>query len=160
MNYKPLLNLSSNGVKSSGLLDLFTLSEISRMLKLSQDNPTPGSSSCNDIERENIACLYLMIAIGAQCRGNNEADLLCASQYFSQARRMAFEGMLQNPTLNMVRTFLLLAFYMFGACRRNAAFMYIGVAAKGSIILGLHTSEQYKNISTEERDIRSISPHF
>jgi Fungal specific transcription factor domain. len=128
------------------------------MLKLSQDNPTPAPGSNTDTEREDITCLYLMIAIGAQCRGGNETDLLCAAQYFSQARRMAFEGMLQNPTLNMVRTFILLAFYMFGACRRNAAFMYIGVAAKASIVLGLHTSGQYKNMSTEERDIRSTSP--
>ena len=41
----------------------------------------------------------------------------------------------------MVQAFLLLAFYMLGAVRRNAAFMYLGVAARAAFALGLHTSD-------------------
>lgn len=40
--------------------------------------------------------------------------------------------------MDLVRAFLLMSFYMFGACRRNAAFMYLGVAARSAVALGLH----------------------
>lgn len=46
--------------------------------------------------------------------------------------------MLENPSLEMVSLFLLMSFYMLGACRRNAAFMYLGVAARAAVALGLH----------------------
>lgn len=140
---------------SSGLLDLYTWRELAGMIELAAAIRTPGSNEtgASETEKEAITALYLMIAIGAQCRGINE-DLMCAAKYFSQARKLAFESMLQNPTVNMARIFLLLAFYMFGACRRNAAFMYIGVASKAAVILGLHVPEPYKHMSAEEKDIR------
>lgn len=46
--------------------------------------------------------------------------------------------MIQDPSIEMVQLFLLMSFYMLGACQRNAAFMYIGVAARGAYVLGLH----------------------
>ncbi|KAB8074816.1 hypothetical protein BDV29DRAFT_190646 [Aspergillus leporis] len=125
--------------------------EIARMVEVSNGIRMPDSSQLNINEKEDLTAIYMMIAIGAQCKGRTQADLLCAARYFCQARKMAFEGFLEDPTVYMARDFLLMAFYMFGACRRNAAFMYIGVAAKASIVLGLHISGQYRQMSTEER---------
>lgn len=71
---------------------------------------------------------------------------------------MAFEGMLEDPTVNLVKAFVLMAFYMFGACRRNSAFMYLGVAAKSADILGLHAAAQYSRMSRSERESRSVHP--
>lgn len=73
---------------------------------------------------------------------------------------MAFYNMLQDPTLAMVRIFLLMAMYMLGACRRNAAFMYIGIASKAAMILGLHAPRQYRTISTEELSARYAFPRL
>lgn len=64
--------------------------------------------------------------------------------------------MLEDPTVNLVKAFVLMAFYMFGACRRNSAFMYLGVAAKSADILGLHAAAQHKLIPKAERDSRSV----
>jgi hypothetical protein len=94
-----------------------------------------------------------MIAIGAQC-GQSIDDVTWAAKLFSYARKLALEGMLANPSLDLVRVFLLMAFYMFGACRRNSAFMYLGVASKAADILGLHSSAQYKHLSQEARNAR------
>lgn len=69
---------------------------------------------------------------------------------------MAFEKMLEDPTMNLARAFILLAFYMFGACRRNSAFMYLGVAAKSADILGLHAAAKNKHMSKAEQDSRSV----
>ena len=62
--------------------------------------------------------------------------------------------MLRDPSVEMVRNFLLMAFYMLGACHRNAAFMYLGVAAKAASALGLHRAEQYRDLPVEERQMR------
>ena len=62
--------------------------------------------------------------------------------------------MLEDPCLDMVRSFLLMAFYMLGACRRNAAFMYIGVASKAAAALGLHVTEQYRHFPVKSQSVR------
>jgi hypothetical protein len=54
----------------------------------------------------------------------------------------------------MVRLFLLLSFYMLGACNRNAASMYLGVAAKATVVLGLHHLSSHKNLQKEDYCIR------
>ena len=84
--------------------DLYTKTEIFSSL----DDPSPTA--------------YLILAIGAQCRGAS-SDLSLSSSYFSQGQRLSFEGMICDPGLDMVRNFLLMAFYMLGACHRNASFM-------------------------------------
>lgn len=94
-----------------------------------------------------------MIAIGAQCNRSID-DAAWAAKLFSYARKMALEGMLENPSLDLIRAFLLMAFYMFGACRRNSAFMYLGVASKAADILGLHSPVQYKHLSQEAKNSR------
>lgn len=97
-----------------------------------------------------------MIAIGFQVRGRSKDDLVRASKYFTHGRKLAFEKMLEDATVNLVRAFILLAFYMFGACRRNSAFMYLGVAAKSADILGLHAAAQNKRMTKTERDSRFV----
>jgi hypothetical protein len=101
-------------------------------------------------ESVEIATPYLILAIGAQCRGLSPSDLQYSATFFSQGQALAFQGMLRDPTLDMVRDFLLMAFYMLGACHRNAAFMYLGVAAKAASALGLHHAEQYRDMPSEE----------
>ncbi|OGM47024.1 hypothetical protein ABOM_003659 [Aspergillus bombycis] len=136
---------------SSGLLDLFSWEEINRMVKVSNSIRMPNAGRLDSNVKEDLTAVYMMIAIGAQCKGSTQEDLLCAVRYFCQARKMAFSGFLEDPTVYMARDFLLMAFYMFGACRRNAAFMYIGVAARASIVLGLHVSGQYRQMPAEDR---------
>ncbi|KAI1840971.1 hypothetical protein JX266_012831 [Neoarthrinium moseri] len=139
---------------SCGLLDLFTEQEIEKLLMLAQHARDNGLAEIRGTLREDLASFYAIIAIGAQCRGRDDNDRIIAARYFSKARHISFESMLQDPTTNMARVFLLMAFFMFGACRRNAAFMFIGVASKAAVVLGLHVSGQYKYLCPEERDMR------
>ncbi|KAK9419563.1 putative Zn(2)-C6 fungal-type domain-containing protein [Seiridium unicorne] len=139
---------------SCGLLDLFTQAEIEQLISLALHARENGLSGIRSTHREDLSSFYTMIAIGAQCRGRDEDERVTAARYFSKARQLAFESMLQDPTTNMARAFLLMAFFMFGACRRNTAFMFIGVASKAAVVLGLHVSGQYKYLSPEERDMR------
>lgn len=146
-------------IQSSGFLDLYTQHELTELITSSKAASTASSfTQSRPLERASIASLYIMIAIGAQVRGNSSDDLLRASKYFSEGRKMAFEKMLEDPTVSLVRAFILMAFYMFGACRRNSAFMYLGVAAKSADILGLHAAAQHKHMPKAERESRLVVP--
>ncbi|KAK1497876.1 hypothetical protein CABS01_10854 [Colletotrichum abscissum] len=114
-----------------------------------------SSAASATILRRRLLCLYVMVAIGAQCRGQI-GDAPKAFRYFSEARKLSFEGMLSDPTLNTARGFVLMAFYMFGACRRNSAFMYLGVATKAASVMGLHMAEQFQSLSESERSLRIV----
>lgn len=97
-----------------------------------------------------MAILYFVIAIGGQCRGSSPSDFQYAAKYFAKGQQYAFEGMLKDPSVNMIRAFLLMAFYMLGACHRNAAYMYLGVASKAAAALGLHIARQDQGLSRDE----------
>jgi hypothetical protein len=145
-------------MQSNGLLDLYTWEEICHMLHTESQNTardaSPTSHHLRDLE---CAALYVMVAIGAQCYGPTKDALVCAAELFSFARKLAFAQMLDSPSLDLVRVFLLMAFYMFGACRRNSAFMYLGIASKSADILGLHMSTQQKHTVASTRDARQVS---
>lgn len=137
-------------------MDLYTKDELTQLVASSKAEKATSASPAQLTDRTALASLYLMIAIGAQVRGSSKDDVVRASKYFTQGRKMAFEKWLEDPTVSLVRTFVLMAFYMFGACRRNSAFMYLGVAAKSADILGLHAAAQNRHMSKPERDSRSV----
>jgi hypothetical protein len=142
-------------LQSNGLLDLYTWDEVRHLLHAESRTttqgtpPTPPSLTLLD-----LASLYLMVAIGAQCYGPTKEAVVWAAGLFSYARKLAFAQMLENPSLDLVRVFLLMAFYMFGACRRNSAFMYLGCASRAADILGLHESAQHKHTNPSTRNAR------
>lgn len=129
--------------QTSGILDLFTISELDMLMTDDSDLP---------LNRHHTAAFDMILAIGAQT--SIPADTKIAAAFFARARQVAFEDMLAHPSLGMVRLFVLLAFYMLGACQRNAASMYLGVAAKAAVILGLHQPGHYKNLQPEEHNAR------
>ncbi|KAJ5227608.1 uncharacterized protein N7469_007614 [Penicillium citrinum] len=117
---------------------------------LLSDTPNPKT------DRENIraAIRDLMIAIGAQSFPNEPETVQLEQFFFTRGQRRAFSNLLEDPSMDSIRAFLLLSFYMFGACRRNAAFMYLGVAARSAAALGLHTDSSGV-LSSDEREERS-----
>lgn len=74
--------------------------------------------------------------------------------YFTRAQEMAFRDMLLDPSLDMAINFLLMAFYMFCASRRNTALLYLGISSKAATILGLHLSELNREMPREVMDFR------
>ncbi|GES60117.1 hypothetical protein ATEIFO6365_0002044900 [Aspergillus terreus] len=137
---------------TSGILDLFTAHEIHTLLA-ARDLPSK-SVSHSSVSREDAAAMDVAIAIGAQVSGSEE-DAYLANGYFYRARQLAFDDMLMGQSLGTVRLFLLMSFYMLGACHRNAASMFLGVAARAAIVLDLHGPDGYSDsLPKEERDSR------
>ncbi|KAJ4375337.1 hypothetical protein N0V83_002423 [Neocucurbitaria cava] len=121
---------------TSGLLHLFSSADSDDFMELT------GA----DTKREDLAAHDMVLAIGAQARANGPRDAQTAAMYFSRAQSIAFEDMLTHTSLSMVRLFILLAFFALGACQQSAAFMYLGVASKAAIVLGLHQPMSWKRL--------------
>ncbi|KIX03820.1 uncharacterized protein Z518_07373 [Rhinocladiella mackenziei CBS 650.93] len=140
---------------TSGLLDLFTTYETDTLIaeRMQTETSTSTPPSPSDVNLD-AAALDVALAIGAQARDLGGANAQLGRSYFARAQRVAFEGMLTRQSLGLVRLFLLMAFYMLGACNRNAAAMYLGVAARAAVVIGLHHLASYKNLRTEELEVR------
>lgn len=92
------------------------------------------------------ATIDLIIAIGAQCT-SPESDANVGQPYFRHAQQLAVSETLEDPNVDMIRASLLMAFYMLGSCRRNAASMYIGIATRAAVVLGLYSRDSYADMS-------------
>ncbi|GKZ96455.1 hypothetical protein AnigIFM59636_010705 [Aspergillus niger] len=137
---------------TSGILDLFTAREVETLI--AAHTSSRQSASIAAVRREDVAAIGVALAIGAQVRGS-DGDSEIANGYFRRARQAAFNDMLMGQNIGTVRLFLLMAFYMLGACHRNAASMFFGVAARAAIILELHTFEGYSStLSNEDYESR------
>ncbi|KAJ5820842.1 Activator of stress genes [Penicillium chrysogenum] len=91
-----------------------------------------------DREKTRAAIIDLMVAIGAQTLPNDRKTLQVERFYFARGQHRTFANMLEDPSVDLIRVFLLMSFYMLGACRRNTAFMYLGVASRAAVALGFH----------------------
>lgn len=131
---------------TSGVLDVLKRHQLTDYL--SSHPSIVSDSSLQD------AVVHAMLAIGAQSRGSLSDDLTCQHAHLAKAQKISFENMLEDPSLDQARVFLLLGFYMLGASRRNAAFMYVGVAARAAYALGLHHHDSYRCMSIEEKTTR------
>ena len=130
---------------SSGLLALHTHASVDTLVN--------RVSAFDSRSRLDQAEALLAVAIGAQAR-NRRMDSNYARAYFDRGRQLSFESMLENPSHALVRLFLLMAFYMLGACQRNAACLYLGIAAKTASIIGLHDESQYPASMDMEQGVR------
>lgn len=118
-----------------------------------------GASPTTHLSPLRRASLDLVVAIGAQCKPNEDSQNI-GRAFFRGAQRQALSEMIQDPDLDMVRTYLLMAFYMLGECRRNTAYMYLSVAARAAIALGLHSPSSYGAGETLDAadKVRYVSP--
>ncbi|KAK2595286.1 hypothetical protein QQS21_007001 [Conoideocrella luteorostrata] len=129
---------------TEGFIDIFGPVEIEEFFMLPDETtPSPQKS----------AAFGMVLAVGAQCKSAATAQDIGQS-YFRRAQADAFIGMLEDPDIDVVRSFLLMAFYLLGECRRNAAFMYLGIATRAAVALGLHSRESYQNLNDPNDNLR------
>ncbi|KAI9148305.1 Filamentous growth regulator [Paramyrothecium foliicola] len=138
---------------TEAFIDIFDPPELEACVATSGNGPlvlrdnskaTDGASPSACLSPLRRASLDLVIAIGAQCTSEQDSQSI-GRAFFRGAQRQALSEMIQDPDLDMVRTYLLMAFYMLGECRRNTAYMYLSVAARAAIALGLHSPSSYSD---------------
>ncbi|KAH7367040.1 hypothetical protein B0T11DRAFT_49889 [Plectosphaerella cucumerina] len=138
---------------TTGLVYLFSPAQLSQMLDereaRSNNSDQPESYTLRD------SIIDLAISIGGQCCETTPKSLYHAQRHFERGQKLAFEGMLLDPSVDMICVFLLMSVYMLGTCKRNGAFMYLGVAARSAHALGLHVPESYQHLEAGEQMFRS-----
>ncbi|KAL3465353.1 hypothetical protein BJX64DRAFT_297411 [Aspergillus heterothallicus] len=129
---------------TSPLLDLFDLEEFHPRLANWIGNPTGDEDTVSSI-------FYLVLAIGAQVSDINQN---LAEQYFVSGRQLAFSAFTETPSLYTIQSYVLISMYMLGACRRNGAFMNLGIALRAAYAVGIHRKDANSLFTARERRAR------
>ncbi|KKK16237.1 fungal specific transcription factor domain protein [Aspergillus rambellii] len=126
------------------LLDLFDLEEFHPRLANWIGNPTGDEDTVSSI-------FYLVLAIGAQVSDTNQT---VPEQYFVSGRQLAFSAFTETPSLYTIQSYVLISMYMLGACRRNGAFMNLGIALRAAYAVGIHRKDANALFCDRERRAR------
>lgn len=129
---------------TSPLLDLFDLEEFHPRLADWVANPSGDEDTVSSI-------FYLVIAIGAQV---SDTDQAIAEQYFGSGRHLAFSAFQETPSIHTIQSYILVSMYMLGACRRNGAFMNLGIALRAAYAVGIHRKDANALFCGRERRAR------
>lgn len=129
---------------TSPLLDLFDLNEFHPRLANWVENPTGDEDTVSSI-------FYLVLAIGSQVSDTNQT---LAEQYFVSGRQLAFSAFTETPSLHTIQSYVLISMYMLGACRRNGAFMNLGIAVRAAYAVGIHRKVANTLFNARERRAR------
>lgn len=129
---------------TSPLLDLFDLEEFYPRLAYWVENPSGDEDTVSSI-------FYLVLAIGAQVSDINQS---LAEQYFSSGRQLAFSAFQETPSIHTIQSYILVSIYMLGACRRNGAFMNLGIALRAAYAVGIHRKDANALFCGRERRAR------
>ncbi|KAL4883676.1 hypothetical protein BJY04DRAFT_226387 [Aspergillus karnatakaensis] len=129
---------------TSPLLDLFDLEEFHPRLSNWIGNPSGDEDTVSSI-------FYLVLAIGAQVSDTNQT---LAEQYFVSGRQLAFSAFTETPSLYTIQSYVLISMYMLGACRRNGAFMNLGIALRAAYAVGIHRKDANSLFTARERRAR------
>ena len=129
---------------SRPLLDLFDLNEFHPRLANWVENPSGDEDTVSSI-------FYLVLAIGSQVSNTNQT---LAEQYFVSGRQLAFSAFTETPSLYTIQSYVLISMYMLGACRRNGAFMNLGIAVRAAYAVGIHRKDANTLFCARERRAR------
>ncbi|PLB34055.1 coma-domain-containing protein [Aspergillus candidus] len=129
---------------TSPLLDLFDLDEFYSRLVGWVDDPSGDEDTVSSI-------FYLVMAIGAQA---SDIDQTSAEQYFISGRQLAFSAFTETPSIYTIQSYVLISMYMLGACRRNGAFMNLGIALRAAYAVGIHRRDANALFCARERQAR------
>ncbi|KAF5695389.1 transcriptional regulatory [Fusarium denticulatum] len=142
-------------VATTGIIYIYSPKQLYVLLEQTEDDSDSGSSKPS----QKRAIIDLVIAVGGQGCRTSPKTLYHAQKHFDRGQKVAFEGMLLDPTGDLVAIFLLMGIYMVNACKRDGAFIYLGVATRVAHAIGLHLPESYRNLSPEtHRFSSSIAP--
>lgn len=117
---------------TSCVLDLFDATELLAQLPaFVEGRLQPASISC--------PIFYLVLAIGAQTSSEDKDDL--AARLFARGRYLTTRNYMDDPSIAAIQAYALVTYYLLGECRRNAAFMNLGIAVRAAYAIGLHRKD-------------------
>ncbi|RMZ90826.1 hypothetical protein DV736_g1921, partial [Chaetothyriales sp. CBS 134916] len=161
---------------TSGVIDLFDVEDIAQGIEKWCSSKS-GAVDKDEEERQqrqqqqsgvsefSASTYYLVLAIGMQVRGMQGRELKSngngvasggsqAEMYLQRGRELVTSSFMEDPSVLTVQSYILIVFYMLTVCRRNGAFMLLGIAVRAAYALGLHRSDISSLFETKERRTR------
>lgn len=139
---------------SSGVIDLFDGEDVTEEICAwcQQREEKDGEEMKGSI-------YYLVLAIGAQVRNGTEkkgreGEGSQAERYLWRGRELVASSFMDDPSVLTIQSYALITFYMLSACRRNGAFMLLGIAVRAAYALGLHRTDISSLFEPRERKTR------
>jgi hypothetical protein len=147
---------------SSGFIDLFEQGEI--LESVSRWAALPEKEE-DGIE---ASIYYLVLAIGTQVKLGSEGREVneqgvspgvdgapsVAEVYLQRGRELVAASFMDDPSVMTIQSYALITFFMLTACRRNGAFMLLGIAVRAAYALGLHRGDISRLFEQKERETR------
>ncbi|KAF5580102.1 transcriptional regulatory [Fusarium pseudocircinatum] len=143
-------------VATTGIIYIYSPKQLYDLLEETEDDREHSSTSGSSKSCQKRAIIDLVIAVGGQGCRTSPKTLYHAQKHFDRGQKVAFKGMLLDPTGDLVAIFLLMGIYMVNACKRDGAFIYLGVATRVAHAIGLHLPESYRNLSPETHRFRQL----
>ncbi|KAH7462781.1 hypothetical protein FOMA001_g18336 [Fusarium oxysporum f. sp. matthiolae] len=141
-------------VATTGIIYIYSPAQMLELLEKTEQSRGHSDASVPPQACHKGAVIDLAIAIGGQGCRTSPKSLYHAQKHFDRGQKLAFEGMLLDPTGDLVAVFLMMSIYMLNACKRNGAFIYLGVATRVAHAIGLHLPESYRNLTPETHRFR------
>ncbi|RBA17561.1 hypothetical protein FPRO05_11276 [Fusarium proliferatum] len=136
-------------VATTGIVYVYSPKQLLELLEETEQGRGDSSASGSPQSCQRGAIIDLAIAVGGQGCRTSPKTLYHAQKHFDRGQKVAFEGMLLNPTGELVAIFLLMSIYMVNACKRDGAFIYLGVATRVAHAIGMHLPDSYRNLTPE-----------
>ena len=147
---------------SSGFIDLFEQGEI--LESISRWAALPEKEE-DGVE---ASIYYLVLAIGTQVKLGAEGREVNdqgvspgldgspsqAEMFLQRGRELVAASFMDDPSVMTIQSYALITFFMLTACRRNGAFMLLGIAVRAAYALGLHRSDISLLFEKKERETR------
>ncbi|EWY89672.1 hypothetical protein FOYG_10476 [Fusarium oxysporum NRRL 32931] len=141
-------------VATTGIIYIYSPKQLLELLEETEERRGRSGASGLSQSCQKGAIIDLAIAVGGQGCRTSPKTLYHAQKHFDRGQKVAFEGMLLDPTGDLVAIFLLMSIYMVNACKRDGAFIYLGVATRVAHAIGLHLPESYRNLTPETHRFR------
>jgi len=128
-------------IATNCVLDMFDEAD------LLKDLPSFCNDTCQDSPLP-MPIYYLVLAIGAQTAHKPMDEL--AEKLFTHGRYITAQTLMEDPSTLTVQSYALITMYLLGSCRRNAAFMHLGIAVRAAYAIGLHSRQVAMSFSADE----------
>lgn len=148
---------------SSGVIDLFEQGEISEAVSRWAASPEKEEDGVE------ASIYYLVLAVGAQVKHGADGGEVNgtgvspspgkegpsqAEMFLARGRELVAASFMDDPSVMTIQSYALITFYMLSACRRNGAFMLLGIAVRAAYALGLHRGDISRLFERKERETR------
>jgi proline utilization trans-activator len=116
----------------------------------------PNTSQAHEPETGWACAVFMMLVLGAETLGDDSDEAISIQSRYIKMVRDRFENLAFTASLANIQALLLLQLYEHNSGERNTAWMFLGLAARMAIALGMHREGTNAGFDSIERNTRRM----